>query len=276
MPGARFEAVGAEPAVEMFAGDDLFDSVTSVQSFGIRHLGHEPAGASHAAGAWFEGRRPYDLAVDALHGPEVFRQELWKRLPSVEGDQAEQHRRTQAGETLTAAVTAAAGAGWGVPVDPTAVPGLHTRPEDEQWADRRLDRLRRPATAVVPIASTSLKQWPVDRYAAACDEVTRIGGSVLLFVGPKKGVGDDVLGRVLHPHRVDVVGEEHLLRQAALLRRCGLYVGNDTGLMHIAMAMGVPSVAIFGPSSRRVILPQHVPAIGLARRGIAHIAAMTC
>jgi ADP-heptose:LPS heptosyltransferase len=51
------------------------------------------------------------------------------------------------------------------------------------------------------------------------------------------------------PHRlIDLVGRVDLLTAAAALRRCALFVGNDTGLMHIAAAIGAPTLGLFGPS----------------------------
>ena len=47
---------------------------------------------------------------------------------------------------------------------------------------------------------------------------------------------------------IDLVGGTDLLTAAAVLRRCALFVGNDTGLMHIAAASGTPTLGLFGPS----------------------------
>jgi ADP-heptose:LPS heptosyltransferase len=51
------------------------------------------------------------------------------------------------------------------------------------------------------------------------------------------------------PHRqIDLVGRVDLLTAAAVLRRCALFIGNDTGLMHMAAAAGTPTLGLFGPS----------------------------
>ena len=47
---------------------------------------------------------------------------------------------------------------------------------------------------------------------------------------------------------IDLVGRIDLLTAAAALRRCALFIGNDTGLMHIAAAAGTPTLGLFGPS----------------------------
>jgi ADP-heptose:LPS heptosyltransferase len=53
------------------------------------------------------------------------------------------------------------------------------------------------------------------------------------------------------------VGEMHLRHVAALLVKCRLFVGHDTGLMHMAAAVGIPLVALFGPTSPDIYLPRH-------------------
>ena len=53
----------------------------------------------------------------------------------------------------------------------------------------------------------------------------------------------------LPPARViDLVGRTDLLTAAAILRRSALFIGNDTGLMHLAAASGTPTLGLFGPS----------------------------
>ena len=47
---------------------------------------------------------------------------------------------------------------------------------------------------------------------------------------------------------IDLVGRTDLLTAAAVLRRASLFIGNDTGLMHIAAAVGIPTLGLFGPS----------------------------
>jgi ADP-heptose:LPS heptosyltransferase len=48
---------------------------------------------------------------------------------------------------------------------------------------------------------------------------------------------------------IDLVGNTDLLTAASVLRRCALFIGNDTGLMHLAAAAGTPTLGLFGPSA---------------------------
>lgn len=97
-------------------------------------------------------------------------------------------------------------------------------------------------------AFASFKRWSPDRYAALADRlVAERGADVLVTYGPdERGVAESVVGRMsargqLSPPTPD------LQQMTALLARAALFVGSDTGPMHVASALGVPVVALFGP-----------------------------
>ena len=55
--------------------------------------------------------------------------------------------------------------------------------------------------------------------------------------------------------RIDLVGKLDLLTASACLARCAFYVGNDSGLMHLAAASGVPTLGLFGPTQESLYAP---------------------
>jgi ADP-heptose:LPS heptosyltransferase len=57
-----------------------------------------------------------------------------------------------------------------------------------------------------------------------------------------------LLAAIPDNRRIDLAGGVDLLTAAAALKRCALFIGNDTGLMHIAAASGIPTLGLFGPS----------------------------
>ena len=64
-----------------------------------------------------------------------------------------------------------------------------------------------------------------------------------------KGLKQSRCSRRVPPDRaIDLIGRTDLLTASAILRRATLFIGNDTGLMHIAAASGVPTLGLFGPS----------------------------
>ena len=60
---------------------------------------------------------------------------------------------------------------------------------------------------------------------------------------------------VLGSRAIDLVGKIPLLTVAAVVKRCALFIGNDTGLMHLAAATGAPTLGLFGPS----LIDQYAP-----------------
>jgi ADP-heptose:LPS heptosyltransferase len=104
--------------------------------------------------------------------------------------------------------------------------------------------------AVHPGAGVPEKRWPLDRFENVARELTgRTNVDVLAFIEPA-GYGAS-LARVdgLIPAKVE------LRQMIALLARCDLLVCNDSGPMHIAGALGVPTVAVFGSGIDRQFAP---------------------
>jgi heptosyltransferase II len=129
-----------------------------------------------------------------------------------------------------------------------------TAPERE-WADHWLAEqgIRRgtPILAVSPAAAYgSAKAWPPGRFREA---IRRWGKShpeaaVLLLGAAGERPGIAAIAAGLPGRVVNLAGRLDLRRSIAVLSRCRLFIGNDSGTMHIAAALGVPLAAIFGPT----------------------------
>ncbi|MCC7050084.1 MAG: glycosyltransferase family 9 protein [Alphaproteobacteria bacterium] len=108
--------------------------------------------------------------------------------------------------------------------------------------------------AVGPAANWRGKQWRAERFAALVARLTAPGGilpgaRVAVFAGAgEREQATAVLQSVPSDRRIDLVGQVDLPVAAACLERCALFVGNDSGLMHLAAASGVPTLGLFGPS----------------------------
>lgn len=94
----------------------------------------------------------------------------------------------------------------------------------------------------------ALKRWPVERFAAVINQVVSSGrADAIVFLGP-----DDMdLRPALEGQfasRVPIICSEGFEFVAALIGCCHAFLSNDSGLMHVAAALGVPVVAIFGPT----------------------------
>jgi ADP-heptose:LPS heptosyltransferase len=81
-------------------------------------------------------------------------------------------------------------------------------------------------------------------------------GRVLILGGPDDRRTTDPLRMALPRDRcLDLVGRIDLLTAHAALKRARLFVGNDSGLMHLAAAAGAPTLGLFGPSDERLYAP---------------------
>lgn len=101
-----------------------------------------------------------------------------------------------------------------------------------------------------PGATEAQKRWPVERFAEVADRLhTETGLPIVIFGGPSdRELAAAIVSRMSH-HPLVAAGHLSLAGTAALLERCHLLVTNDTGPMHMAVAMAVPVVAMFGPTS---------------------------
>jgi ADP-heptose:LPS heptosyltransferase len=107
-------------------------------------------------------------------------------------------------------------------------------------------------------ASSQVKRWPAQQFATVADFcITQCRAMVLLFAAPQDSHTSECLAALRHPEQVYLVQDADLRLVAGLLSRCAAFAGNDTGLMHIAAAMGVPVAAIFGPTWPGIYLPRH-------------------
>ena len=119
----------------------------------------------------------------------------------------------------------------------------------------------RPVLGLGPTANWVGKEWPADRFAELARLLTGEGGllpgaRIAVFGSPgERERSRDVLSRLDAMPVIDLVGRTDPLQAAACLQRCGLFVGNDSGLAHIAAAMGTPVVAVFGPGRPETYSP---------------------
>ncbi len=137
-------------------------------------------------------------------------------------------------------------------------------PAPRLWLDARSESAAREllkdgtlALALAPAANWTPKQWPPERFAEFARQATAEGGimpfaKIVVVAAPHERAA---IAAVLElPNVVEVIGDD-LLLAAACVERCGLFVGNDSGLMHIAAAVGVPTLGLFGPGNESVYGP---------------------
>jgi ADP-heptose:LPS heptosyltransferase len=164
--------------------------------------------------------------------------------------------------------------GWDLEIAASHHPRLSFASEEFDWARRFLDSSRvaraahggRGLLAMAPGASDDLKRWPTDGFAQLCRFAAGdLQAGILLFCGPGEArIVRDLAGRTDDLSEIEIVENLHLRQVAALLSQCTLYVGNDSGLMHLAAAAQTPVVALFGPTSPHLYLPRWVASRAVA------------
>jgi heptosyltransferase-2 len=112
------------------------------------------------------------------------------------------------------------------------------------------------------------KRWFPERFGAVLARLQKSGRRFLLLGGPgEELIAQQISMRMDHPP-IDLVGKTTVAEALALVSMCGLFLSNDSGLMHVAAALNIPQVALFGstdpqktaPLNNRavVIHPEHV------------------
>ncbi len=100
-------------------------------------------------------------------------------------------------------------------------------------------------------------RWPVRRFVELAERArihNRHLSVMLTGTAPERELIHTFI-RIYSGHAIDASDPGSLMRTAALLKRCNLLVSNDTGIMHLGAALGVPTVGLFGPNSPRYWAP---------------------
>ncbi len=143
-------------------------------------------------------------------------------------------------------------------LDPPPLPVVWAAPEDRARAAALLP-VGRPIVALAPTANWPPKIWPAERFSAlfqALREGPLPGAIPAIFAGPgetEHAMAEPLL-RAL-PDAIDLGGKLSVPEAAACLARAALFVGNDSGLMHLAAAAGAPTLGLFGPTDAAEYAP---------------------
>lgn len=144
-------------------------------------------------------------------------------------------------------------------LDRPPCPFLYTSAAREARADDLIGP-GRPILTIAPAATWPPKTWPAERFAETAVELLGpagplAGGRALLTGGPGDGRFCEPIRAALAPSQViDIVGLD-LPTTYACFKRARLFIGNDSGPMHLSAASGAPTLGLFGPSDDRRYRP---------------------
>lgn len=231
-PGARVTvACGPAPA-------PLFAAIPGV----VRVI---PMVKQKRAGHWLRLWRqtvttPWSLVVD-LRGSAMGWVVPSLRRKVIRSDWSPQHRLVHLAKLV------------GLETNPP-LPRLHAGAEAARRATELIPA-GTPVLAVGPTANWGGKQWASDRFAAAAGALTAAdgilpGAPIAVFGAPSERAAVEAFVGAFPAERIiDLAGSVDLPTAYACLERCAFYLGNDSGLMHMAAASGIPTLGLFGPSS---------------------------
>lgn len=142
-------------------------------------------------------------------------------------------------------------------------PEIFVAPESHQSVSQKLPRFSSSQgqawVGLIPSAQWPGKRWPLDRFRKVMEGLIEKTPHRLIVLGGKEDTFCESLSQGLPPERVvNAQGKLSIAESAAALSRCAFVIANDTGMMHVADALAVPSVLMLGPTSRELgCLPFH-------------------
>ena len=133
-------------------------------------------------------------------------------------------------------------------------PQLWLTPEEEKSAEYLLDQLgvQRSQSIVMlqPGARYWFKAWPPERFAELADRLTSQYSCQVLIGGSDQDIDlAQEIRQMAKSSPIIMAGRTTIKQFAAIAKKSALFVGSDSGAMHIAAAVGTPTVALFGPSN---------------------------
>lgn len=104
--------------------------------------------------------------------------------------------------------------------------------------------------SISPTSRRHFRRWALERYAQLADWlISQFDAKIILVWGPGE---KEVVEKVKHLMKKDAIicwETKNLFELGAILRKCDLHIGNDNGPKHIAVAMGQPTITIYGPQN---------------------------
>ncbi len=113
----------------------------------------------------------------------------------------------------------------------------------------------------------SAKRWPPDRYAALLDRLTEEqGAQAIVFGSPSETAIAQSISSLMRHQVILLTGKTQLAELIAMIACCDFFITNDSGPMHLAAALRIPTLAIFGPTDEIATGPLSPTAVVLNKK----------
>lgn len=99
------------------------------------------------------------------------------------------------------------------------------------------------------IHQAGFKRWPKERFARLADSLIKdLDAQVILFGGSEEKILTEEIKDLMKTSPFTLTGKTTLAQTAAFIEKCQLFISNDSGLLHVACAVGTPALGLFGPT----------------------------
>ncbi len=229
-PAAKFTVAAGPAAAEIFAAMPRLERLLKVRK--RRYGWHWPILWSDVV------MTKWDIVVD-LRNSFLSYLVLTKERHILKPRHSNDHRVVQLGHLLR--------------LSPPPQPELWVSADDKNTAAAIIPA-DTSVLAIAPTANWSGKQWPAEYFIDLIKRLTKPGSlfpqaKVAVFgAANERKQALPILQAIPSEQRIDLIGKASLSLVYALLGRCKFFIGNDSGVMHLAAAAHIPTLGLFGPS----------------------------
>jgi ADP-heptose:LPS heptosyltransferase len=128
----------------------------------------------------------------------------------------------------------------------------------EYWMGKGVTAEERGTVIIIhPGSGSKKKVWPLDRFLKLTEVLQKqFSSRILVVLGPAEGPETRKIFENERPGLSILAKGLSLIQLASVMEGCRLFVGNDSGISHLAAALGIPTLAMFGPTDPKVWSPR--------------------
>jgi len=251
-PSKEIHLVCKERYAGLFDGGGLVDSIIPVRRGDFREIAELRSALSRAGYETIidaHGVIRSNLLFHALRAPRKLqiRKDELKKAALIIGKK-NLYRCVTSQTERYAEIARRLGVEMSEPYAELPVPQSATRSAETALA--RAGRGGMPLVAFAPGARWPTKRWPTERFARLIFEASARGCEPLLIGGAEDAAANAEVAELSRSAPRNLTGALSILESAAVLKRCGALVTNDSAPLHLAEAVGTPVIALFGPTVR--------------------------
>jgi heptosyltransferase-2 len=237
-PETHVELLGYPALAELAKAGGVIDGYRSIEAGPLARFFARNAALDPEWSHYFES---FDLILSYLYDPDELFKTNVGRASKAQFIQA-RHRPDEQEDLHATSV-------FLKPLEQLAIFGADPLPRMRIRSSERHGRM-----AIHPGSGSEKKNWPEEKWA---EVLARLSSEVLLVGGEAEGGRLSRLAKQASPGKVHVAQSVPLAELAGLLAGCKGLAGHDSGITHLAAALGLPTVVLWGPSNERIWRPPH-------------------